>query len=115
LAPDGVFMNQTSNRIILVALFINALVIGGVLFLQKNLPPMLPLFYGLPLSEAQLAPSYALSLPPLISLIIVGVNTLIGKILKDNFLQKVLLALTIASTALSTITVLKIFFLVGQI
>lgn len=108
-------MNEYSNKIVLICLVTNALVVTLVLIFQKNLPPVVPLFYGLPQSEAQLAPSYALSLPPLISLIIVGVNTLIGKLLKNSFLQNVLIALIIATTAFSTITVVKIFFLVGQI
>jgi hypothetical protein len=97
--------------ICLVANLLTGLII---LLLQSRIPPSVPLFYGLPQGEEQLVQNTFLILPPLIALVIVGVNIFLGKVTKDKFLQKVLTGLTILCSALSSVTVIKILLLVGS-
>ncbi len=96
---------MTINKPTAGAGLVNILVILGVLFFQSHLPPVVPLFFGLPLGEQQLANSWALIIPPIVALAFLGVNI---------FIKQVLLGLTLTTTALSTITVVKIILLVGQ-
>jgi len=100
---------------VLALLFINFLIIILVIFAQRFLPPVVPLFYGQPQGSQQLAKSIFLVIPPLIALGIVTVNTGILFFMKNDFLQKVLLGLAAGTTILATITVVKIIFLVGSL
>lgn len=87
-----------------------------IIFLFKNfLPPVVPLFYGFPRGEEQLAPSIALTLPPLISIAVTVVCTLLIAFLKDDFLKKILLTTSVVVTTLSFVTILKIILLVGSL
>ena len=101
--------------IIIALLITNLLVSLLVIFLQKYLPPIIPLFYGKPRGGEQLAPSSFLLLPPGISILIILVNSLLMVFQKNEFLQKVLLGLMLGITLLSTITVIKILLLVGSL
>ncbi len=85
-----------------------------VLLFQNTLPPVVPLLYGLPVSSAQLAPSLALVIPPLVAAFLGVLNLMTVKATKDKFLEKLLAGLSIAITALAAITVIKIFLLVGH-
>ncbi len=84
------------------------------MFLQKSLPPEVPLFYGLPRTEEQLAPSLSLIIPSLASIAIIVVNLLISQFLKDDYLRKVLVLVGVTGVFFATITTLKIIFLVGS-
>lgn len=97
-----------------VAFAVNLLVILAVVLLKNSLPPVVPLFYGLPRGAEQLGTRTMLALPALISTSIIVVNTILIIQIDNPFLQKVFLALIITSTALSTITVIKIIALVGS-
>lgn len=102
------------NKPTMAAAIVNILVVIIALFFQSHLPPVVPLFYGMPSGEEQLANQWALIIPPLVALAFLGVNIFITHITKDDFIKQVLLGLTITTTALSTITVVKIILLVGQ-
>jgi len=101
------------RKIALISLFINLLTIILVLLLRKQLPPLVPLFYGLPVSEEQLTPSLGLAIPPVISTLLIAVNYYIVTITKDKFLEKIISGLIIIITTFSLITVLKTIFLIG--
>ncbi len=103
------------EKINIGAAVVNLLIILGILLLQSHLPPVVPLFYGLPYGDEQLANTWALIIPPLVALSFIGINIFIGKTSKDEFIKQILVGLTIATTALSTITVVRIILLVGQI
>ncbi len=96
-------------------LLINLLLIILIVFARRFLPPVVPLFYGQPQGREQLAKSTFLVIPPLIALLVVAINTSIIFFMKNKFLQKVLLGLAIMTTVLSTITIVKIIFLVGNL
>ncbi|RJR28567.1 hypothetical protein C4564_05010 [Candidatus Microgenomates bacterium] len=95
-------------------LSINLLVIIFVLFMQNFLPPTVPLLYGQPLGESQLAKREFLLIIPISAALVSTVNLIMGKYVKDEFLISVLFGLSFLGTTLSTITTLKIIFLVGN-
>lgn len=88
--------------------------IGLVVLLQRSLPPEVPLFYGLPKTEEQIAPSLSLIIPSLAALTIIIINLLISQFIKDEYLKSVLVLVGVAGVFFATITTLKIIFLVGS-
>jgi hypothetical protein len=96
-----------------ISLILDALVIVSVFFAKNLLPPVVPLFYGRPSGEGQLVPVLGLLLAPLVSLAITFANFFLAKIIKVEFLQKILIVSTFLLTLLTTITVIKIILLVG--
>lgn len=101
-------------KYIYLSIVVNFLIITAIFVVKKNLPPEVPLFYGLPKSENQLVPSTSLILPSLISLAIIALNSFLAYLTKDEFLKKTLVMATFASTFFSVVTTLKIVFLVGS-
>lgn len=103
------YLKSGMLRVSIISLVIIALVV----ILQRTLPPQVPLYYGLPRGEEQLAPSINLIIPSLLSLAIVVVNSSILLVIEDDFLQKVLVFTAAACVFFSSITTIQIFFLVG--
>ena len=99
-------------------IFAFGLTIGSILIVllarTKFLPPEVPLFYGEALGEAQIGKSMGLTIPSLISLLIIVVNLLISFIVRDEFLKRVLILASLATAIFSTITTIKIILLVGS-
>ena len=93
----------------------NVIVAVLVLLLQNNLPPTVPLYYGRPRGEEQLAPQLFLLVPPLSSAVVTIINGVIAYLISDQFVRKVVLGISCAVTILSTITVINIILLVGNI
>jgi uncharacterized Tic20 family protein len=85
-----------------------------VLLIQRWLPPQVPLFYGKPSGEEQLTSSLVLTLPSIVSLLILLINVSFAAVLKDEFLRKTLVLAAIAVTFFAAITTIKIIFLVGS-
>jgi hypothetical protein len=81
--------------------------------LRSFLPPVVPLFYGLPTGENQLAPTLGLLIAPAASAVTSIINFTISIWIEDIFLRKVLAISSIVVSALAAITVAKIIFLVG--
>lgn len=102
------------KKYVTAAIIINLLVILSVLALIGFLPPQVPLFYGLPEGQDQLATSWFLILPATTSLFILVSNLLITPLIKEPFLQKTLVLAGIATAFFSTVTTVKIIFLVGS-
>ena len=101
------------RKIVIICLFINLLAIILIIVIKKNLPPILPIFYGLPVSEEQLTTNYGLVIPAVTSVILIIINFYIVKFTKDKFLVKIFAGLIIITTSLSLITIIKTIFLVG--
>ena len=101
------------KKISLLCLIVNLIAIAAVVIMKKNLPLQIPLFYGLPVSSDQLAGNLELVIPSIIAIFLIIINYELNTILKDKFLEKIFLGLIITLTALSTITVIEIFSLVG--
>lgn len=85
-----------------------------VVLVQSNLPPEVPLHYGLAQGHEQLAESGQLVIPTVISLLIIIANVFLASLIKKKFLQQALVLATFAVTMFSTITTIKIVFLVGS-
>jgi len=99
---------------IIYAIFANLITIIFALIVHKWLPPEVPLFYGKPQGSEQLASSWLLVLPGLISLLILFTNLAIVSLIKNDFSKKTLVLAAIGATFFSTITTFKIIFLVGS-
>ncbi len=105
---------KSFEKIVIICLVINALTIISVILLRKNLPPTIPLFYGLPVSEEELTSSIGLIIPPTTAIILIALNWGITKVTKDEFIKKIFTGLIICITAFAVIAVVKTFFLVGS-
>lgn len=79
------------------------------------MPPVIPIYYGLPSGTDQLGPAVALAYLPLTSLIITLVSAVFIYLLKDAFLQKILIVVSILATILSSFAYYKVVLLVGNI
>jgi hypothetical protein len=84
------------------------------LLVQTILPPLIPLFYGLPTGSEQLSPSYGLLIPGALSLIINLVNFLLWSKIQDGYLKRILLISSYIVAFFVIITTIKIIFLVGS-
>lgn len=102
------------QKIAALCLLVNLLTILSIVLLKKNLPPVVPLFYGLPVSIDELTPELGLAIPSVVSIILIIINYLIVKLTKDKFLERIAIGLIISITALSLITIIKTIFLVGS-
>jgi hypothetical protein len=112
---QAIYLGVPFRKPLLLITAVNLVVISLVFILQRYLPPQIPLFYGMPEGEGQLATSPLLFLPSLVSLAIIWVNISIGLIIKDEFLKKVLVAACAPVTFFSLTTTVKIFFLVSSL
>ena len=102
----------------IVASFLTNLVIITLvlaLVYTKRIQPEVPLFYGSPEGEEQLAASWMLAIPAIIASAFTIVNTTLSYFLKDDFLKKSLIIGAFTLTVLSTITTLKIIGLISSL
>lgn len=99
----GVYFSTALNLILII------LVLG----LKGFLPPVVPLFYGLPSGTDQLVSSIFLVVAPVSSLIITLINILISNLIKDIFLKRALIISSVFVSLLFAITLVKIVLLVG--
>jgi hypothetical protein len=102
------------TKLLYTSLAANLLLILFMFFFRGNIPPEVPLFYGFPEGESQLAQKNSLVLPSLISIVVIIINSLIAYLTKDEFVKKTLVIVSFAITFLSVVTTVKIVFLVGS-
>ena len=102
------------TRVLYFSILISILTISLVLFIQGNLPPEIPLFYGFAEGEEQLSSPMGLLLPSICALTIVIVNTILILNLKNELLQKSLVVASFATTIFSFVTTVKIILIVGS-
>src|SRR5450830_1860522 len=95
------------------AIAIDVVVILAIIVTKNLLPPVLPLFYGLPAGQTQLTSTYGFLIAPVTALLITILNLIVSLSVKDDFLKKVLAISAFAVSFLTVITVSKIIFLVG--
>ncbi len=108
------------ERLPLKKLFVSSFVISAITILlglaaQIVLPTEIPLFYGLPQTSEQLAPSLLIILPSVISIVITVINALFSIKVDNNYLKRALAFASIAASVLAIITTYKIIFLVGSL
>lgn len=105
---------QTLKKFLFAGLLINLVLICFAFLARPYLPPQIPLYYGVAEAEGIIAPSWALVVPSLVSLGILGVNFFLSILTQDEFLKKTLLFSTFAAYLFAIITILKILVLVGN-
>ena len=117
LSKEGIFSKSGIPfvKLVYVSVLINISIILLIVLLRNKIPPEAPLFYGLARGERQLTTTIGLTIPSIISLTIIIINTVISYIIDSDYLKKVLIITGIASTLLSAITTIKIFLLVGTL
>lgn len=102
-------------RLVVASLVINLGLIITVLTIRGTvLPPEVPLFYGLPQGEEQLASSLALILPATVSICLILINIFLSNFFKEGFLKKSLIISGVFSVLFPLATTAKIVFLVGS-
>lgn len=112
---DSRFEKMPLKSLFVISIIINALFILIGLISQLILPPEIPLFYGLPKNNEQLAPSLFIVLPAATSLIITIVNAVLSINTDSSYLKKTLAFASISASLLSSIATYKIILLVGSI
>lgn len=111
---ERIFSRLPFKKLIAVILVLNLLIISLIFIFKNNLPPELPLFYGLPEGEDQLASTIALIIPSIISVSILIINSTISLFVNNEFLKKTLVASILITSFFSIIATFKIFLLVGS-
>lgn len=101
-------------KLVFAAIGLNILNVAFILFIQKRLPPEVPLFYGLAEGEEQLASPLLLTVPPIIALTITLLNATFASLLRNEFQKQALVFAGLIVTIFSFITTIKISFLVGN-
>lgn len=116
----SVKLNPEFERLPLKKLFVvsflislSTIVLG--LAAQFILPPEIPLYYGLPQTYEQVASSFLIILPSLISIVITIFNAIVSIKTHDNYLKRALAFTSISVAILAIITTYKIIFLVSSI
>jgi hypothetical protein len=95
------------------ALIINVVVAAVVLLLRGYIPPVVPLFYGLPIGAKQLVPTLLILAAPGTGILIILLNLFLSTWVKETFTKKVLIISAFFASILLAITVIKIILLVG--
>jgi len=90
---------------VVAASAVSVLTIAVVILVNGLLPPQVPLFYGLPESEEQLAPTLGLVIPGTFALAICGLNVLAAMFLT-------LIASSLVAAFFAAVTTLKIIWLI---
>lgn len=118
--------DRVSRDSFLTALILDVVLLAFILVILPKLPPIVPLLYSRPWGEEQLVPRLALFIAPLGSLLFLIGNVILAKykaqdwFLKDSKNQKensllllrTLAFLTLVSTLVSSITVLRIALII---
>lgn len=87
----------------------------AVVILLRLLPPIVPLLYGSPQGEEQLAQSTLVVLLPIGACVFVALNYFITFVARDKFIRHMLLICSGLITFLVLFAVLQLFLLVGRV
>lgn len=111
---ESTFWKKLPFRELVVSGIVLNLAVILLFFLLRNfLPPVLPLLYGRPAGSGQLLPDFGILLAPGLSMLFILINVIISNFLTDNFSKKLLISSAFLISLLTSITALKIIFLVG--
>jgi len=115
LVNKKIAAESSFNRTVFVfSAALNVLIATVSLLLISNLPPQVPLFYGLPQTEEQLAPAWMLIIPSALAFLILLGNASLSLFIEGDFSKKALAGASFAVSLFSAVTTLKIIFLVGS-
>lgn len=120
VAPTGVLpthqkpLETSLKKLIYFSIIINLITGVLILLVRNNLPPEVPLFYGLAEGESQLTSPIGLLLPSAFSLFIISAHATLSFFWKDDFLRQTLILAGFAVTIFSVIATVKTILLVGS-
>lgn len=109
----SVWREAQFKKYVYFSIGLNVLTVLVVLIFKKEIPPIVPLLYGRAIGESQLVNLPGLLIAPGVSLFITILNLFLSSMTQDLFLKKVYVATAFLVSLLTTITVIKIIFLVG--
>jgi len=112
---DPNFQKLPFKNLFTFSFVLNIAVIALGFLAKFILPPEIPLFYGLPQTESQLAPAILIGLPAFVALILTALNALISINLESVYLKRTLAFTSISVSILAFIATYKIVFLVGSL
>lgn len=95
------------------SLILNAVLLAAIFAIRTFLPPVVPLFYGLPSGYEQLTPSLWLMLIPSLGIFVTLMNIGLSNFTSDVFLKRALIISSAFISLLLAIAVIKIVLLVG--
>lgn len=118
--PKEIKVDPRFEKLPLKPLFITSIVISLIFLLIGVLsifilPPVVPIFYGLPKTSEQLGNSFFIILPSLISLLLIVTNAIIAINLESQYLKRTLAFSSFLVSILNMITTYKIIALVGSL
>lgn len=118
--PKEIKVDPRFEKLPLKPLFITSIVINLIFLLIGVLsifilPPVVPIFYGLPKTSEQLGNSFFIILPSLISLLLIVTNAIIAINLESQYLKRTLAFSSFLVSILNMITTYKIIALVGSL
>jgi hypothetical protein len=102
------------RRLAYFSILLSILTIAVVFIAKGHLPPEVPLYYGLPISEEQMVPAIELTLPSIFAIALISLNILLALIINDKFLRHTLIVAGFAVSFFATVTTIKIVYLVGS-
>ncbi len=106
--------DECKTSIFFGSLLSNLFLIALILTARNFIPPEIPLFYGLPEGERQLAPSLLLVIPTSLTAIFTIMNFIICKKSSNIFIKQLSAYILIPLNFFSIIAVIKIILLVGS-
>src|SRR5512135_1574284 len=83
------------KKLIYFLVSVNLLNIAFIFIFQKNIPPEVPLFYGLAEGTDQLTNTFGLLIPSLFSLGVIGLNVILSLVTENKFLRQTLIVATL--------------------
>lgn len=114
MRPKLIPQEIQTKRPFLASLFSLILGLAAVIIFWQKLPPQVPLFYGKPWGEEQLASPVFLLLPLGAAGIFLAVNTIFASVLQENvFLKRALILAAAVSSILASIAVVRVLFLIS--
>lgn len=111
----GLHIEKLPLRMVLhFSLILNVLIILVGLISRAFIPPEIPILYGFPQGESQIANSFFIILPASIALLLTLLNSIIALKSDGIFIKKSLILSTFAISLLAAVTTIKIIFLIGS-
>jgi hypothetical protein len=107
---EEVDADKITKIVFLISAVIYLLTLGFFLYNRRLLPPELPIFYSKPWGQERLAGSDAVWIPVVIGLVLLIINGFLSlKVFaKEKFLQKIIAWTNLTTTAMISVTLLKI-------
>lgn len=108
------FTNLITHPLVIISVLLSVGTMVGITILRDAIPPEVPLFYGLPEGEEQIAPQNLFYLPSLLALTFTVINIALATLFDNKYPQRVLIITGFAASIFASITTLQIIRLVGS-